>query len=158
VAEAKDPAQPKLRDWPMFQGSRAKRAQRSKSLSNGSPWPRVADLVMEHVPGTPSEKLAWLRQHLAAGRLDGDDPIEIAQAEAMLAMLARFSGSKPDRQTRHMEELLDEGLKETFPASDPVSVGHFTSTEAPSRPVDRPAVVPIAEIGAKRRRAPAART
>lgn len=154
MAEPKNPVQPKLRDWPMFRG---KRAHRAKSLSNGSPWPKIADLLMEHVPGTPSEKLAWLRQQLAAGRLAGDDPVEIAQAEATLAMLARFSGSKPDRHARHLEELLDEGLKETFPASDPVSVGHFTSTEAPGRPVDRLAVVPIAEIGTKRKRAPTAR-
>ena len=154
MAEPKDPAQPKLRDWPMFQGSRAKRAQRSKSLSNGNPWPRIADLVVALVPGTPSEKLAWLRQQSAAGKLDGDDPDEIAQAEAMLAMLARFSGSKPDRHTRDLEELLDEGLKGTFPASDPVSVGDFTSTEAPRRPVDSPAVVPIAETETKRRRTP----
>ena len=111
-------------------------------------------MVVALVPGTPSEKLAWLRQQSAAGKLDGDDPDEIAQAEAMLAMLARFSGSKPDRHTRHLEELLDEGLKGTFPASDPVSVGDFTSTEAPRRPVDSPAVVPIAETETKRRRTP----
>src|SRR5262249_2768447 len=47
-------------------------------------------------------------------------------------------GSKEKRhKRRHLDELLDEGLKQTFPASDPVSVGHFTSTEAPSHPVDR---------------------
>jgi hypothetical protein len=142
VAEPKNPTQPKLRDWPMFQGSRAKRAQRSKSLSNGSPWPRIADLVVALVPGTPSEKLAWLRQQAAAGNLDGDDPDEIAQAEAMLAMLARFSGSKPDRHARHLEELVDEGLKATFPASDPVAVGSFTSTEPLPRPVDEPTRAP----------------
>jgi len=144
-----------MREWPMF--SRAKRIHRS-AKSDGRPWPTIAELIMEHVAGTPAEKLAWLREQSAAGKLDGDDPDEIAQAEAMLVMLARFSGPKPDRQARHLEELLDEGLQETFPASDPVSVGHFTSTEAPSRPVNRPAVVPIAEIGSKRRRAPAART
>lgn len=151
MAEPKNPAQPKVRDWPMF---RAKRKHRSKSLSDGSPWPKIADLVMEHVPGTPSERLAWLRQQSAAGRLDGDDPDEIAQAEALLAMLARRSGSKSDRHRQHLDELVDEGLRGTFPASDPVSVGDFTSTEAPRRPIDRPAVVPIAETETKRRRTP----
>ena len=155
MAEPNNTALPMMRDWPMFRGALAKWARHSKSVKNdGSPWPRIADLVMEHVAGTPVEKLAWLRQQSAAGRLDGDDPNEIAQAEAMLAMLARFSGSKPDRHTRHLEELLDEGLKATFPASDPVSVGDFTSTEAPRRPIDRPAVVSIAETQTKRRRTP----
>jgi hypothetical protein len=55
-------------------------------------------------------------------------------AEALLAMLIRLAGSK---ERRHLDELLDEGLMETFPASDPVSVGDFTSTEPPRRPIDR---------------------
>lgn len=58
--------------------------------------------------------------------LDGDDPDEIAEAEALLRMLARLSDSKAQK---HLDELLDEGLKGTFPASDPVSVGRFTGTE-----------------------------
>lgn len=37
------------------------------------------------------------------------------------------------------EKALDEALAQTFPASDPFSVGRFTSTETPSRPVDRKA-------------------
>ena len=37
------------------------------------------------------------------------------------------------------EKALDEALAQTFPASDPFSVGRFTSTEMPSRPVDRKA-------------------
>jgi hypothetical protein len=94
---------------------------------------------MALVPGGPSEKLSWLRQQSAAGKLDGDDPDEIAEAEALLAMLVRM-GSKGGKEMRHLDELLDEGLKATFPASDPVSVGHFTSTEAPSRPIDRDVV------------------
>ena len=150
MAEPKNPAQPRMREWPMF--SRAKRIHRSLK-SDGRPWPTIAELVMQHVPGTPSERLAWLQQHAAAGRLDGDDPDEIAQAEALLAMLARFSGSKSDRQT-HLEELLDAGLQATSPASDPVAVGDFTSTEAPRRPTDRAAVVPIAGMRTKRKRAP----
>jgi hypothetical protein len=93
---------------------------------------------MALVPGGPSEKLSWLRQQSATGKLDGDDPDEIAEAEALLAMLVRM-GSKGGKEMRHLDELLDEGLKGTFPASDPVSVGQFTSTEPPSRPVDRTA-------------------
>jgi hypothetical protein len=73
-------------------------------------------------------------------------PEEIAQAEALLAMLVRVSGSKGGKQKRHLDELLDEGLKETFPASDPVAVGHFTSTEAPSRPADT-TVVDLTSVG-----------
>ena len=30
--------------------------------------------------------------------------------------------SQPSPRKRHQEDLLDEGLRETFPASDPVSV------------------------------------
>ncbi len=32
----------------------------------------------------------------------------------------------------HLEELLDEGLAETFPASDPVSIAADTSSPAPT--------------------------
>jgi hypothetical protein len=51
-------------------------------------------------------------------------------------MLARIAGAKRHRQKQHLDALLDEGLKQTFPASDPVSVGHFTSTEAPRDAAD----------------------
>ena len=81
---------------------------------------------MSHVAGTPSEKLVWLREQKARGMLDGDDPDEIAEAEVLLSMLVRVSGSKGGKEKRHLDDLLDEGLKGTFPASDPVSVGHFT--------------------------------
>lgn len=37
----------------------------------------------------------------------------------------------------HIDELLDEALEETFPCSDPIATGSFTSTEPPLRPVDR---------------------
>jgi len=84
---------------------------------------------MSHLQGTPSEKLAWLQKEKAAGKLDGDDPDEIAEAEALLRMLARISDSRAQKEKKHIDELLDEGLKGTFPASDPVSVGRFTSTE-----------------------------
>jgi hypothetical protein len=153
VAEPKHPALPKMRDWPMFGGSVSKRR---KNLDDARALPRIADLVMEHVPGTPAEKLAWLRQQVAAGRLDGDDPDEIAQAEALLVMLARIVGSKTDKQRRHLDELLDEGLRQTFPASDPVSVGHFTSTESPARPL-HVATADVSSSAKKRRRRPQAR-
>jgi hypothetical protein len=43
-------------------------------------------------------------------------------------------------ERRRLDARLDEALAETFPASDPFSVGQFTATEPPSRPVDRKAV------------------
>jgi len=95
---------------------------------------------MAHVRRTPAQKLMWLQEQKAAGKLDGDDPEEIEQAEALLLMLIRISDSKGRTAERHLDELLDEGLKETFPASDPVSVGRFTSTEPPGRPIDRTVV------------------
>jgi hypothetical protein len=100
-------------------------------LHEGGPLPRIADLVMEHVGGTPAEKLLWLRGQMAAGRLDGDDPDEVAQAETLLMMLVRLAASGATEK-RHLDELLDEGLRETFPASDPVAVGRSTGTEPPS--------------------------
>jgi hypothetical protein len=91
---------------------------------------------MEHLAGTPSEKLAWLRAQTAAGKLDGDDPDEVVQAEALLLMLVRLSTARGASEKRHLDELLDEGLRATFPASDPVTVGRFTSNEPPARPLD----------------------
>src|SRR5262245_3952537 len=123
-----------MREWPMFRAAE-KRAHRTSTL-DGRPLARIADLVMAHVPGSAAQKLGWLREQFAGGKLDGDDPEEIAQAEALLAMLVRLSGSKAGKDKKHLDELLDEGLKGTFPASDPVSVGHFTSTEPPRRPID----------------------
>lgn len=101
--------------------------QRKGEARDGRPLPRISELVMSHLQGTPAEKLAWLEKQKAAHKLDGDDPHEIAEAEAMLRMLARIS--EPKTRKRHIDELLDEALKGTFPASDPVSVGHFTSTK-----------------------------
>lgn len=155
VAEPKNPSLPRMRDWPMFRVPRAKRPHRSKSSqADGKPLPRIADLVAERLTGTPEEKLAWLRAQAAAGRLDGDDPEEVAEAEARLAMLVRLSAAKGGREKRHLDDLLDAGLRETFPASDPVAVGRFTSTEPPSRPVDRGAVDAPREASAGRRRPP----
>src|SRR5262245_37131987 len=108
------------------------RVKRRKVLDGRAP-PRMSELIMARVPGLPSEKLAWLQAQKAAGSLDGDDPDEIAEAEALLVMLARISESKGHKEKRHLDDLLDEGLQQTFPASDAVSVGHFTATEPPGR-------------------------
>ncbi|MBO0740980.1 MAG: hypothetical protein J2P51_06100 [Hyphomicrobiaceae bacterium] len=106
---------------------------------------------MAHVRGTPAQKLVWLQEQKAAGKLDGDDPEEIEQAEALLLMLIRISDAKGRTAERHLDQLLDEGLKETFPASDPVSVGQFTSTEPPARPINRTVVELSASRKTKRR-------
>lgn len=45
----------------------------------------------------------------------------------------RKSAEKP---AADLDAELDRALAQTFPASDPFSVGRFTSTEPPSRPVD----------------------
>jgi hypothetical protein len=107
---------------------------------------------MERVAGTLAEKLAWLRGQIAAGRLDGDDPEEVTEAEALLVMLVRLATAAAARERRHLDELLDEGLRETFPASDPVTVGHFTSTEPPGRPIDRAIPDTTGAATTKRRR------
>ncbi len=125
MGEPKNPAQAKLRDWPMFQG-RVRQGKRN-SL-DGRRLPKISELLVSSLNGSAAEKLAWLAEQKAAGKLDGDDPDEVAEAEALLAMLARLAATKGRKQ--HLDELLDEGLKETFPASDPVSVGHFTAREA----------------------------
>jgi hypothetical protein len=45
---------------------------------------------------------------------------------------------------------LDKALAQTFPASDPFSVGQFTGTEPPSRPVDHKP--PVLKDAPRRRR------
>jgi len=150
VAEPKNPLLPKLRDWPIFRPPAGTRQHKTTVLDGRAP-PHMSELIMALVPGGPSEKLSWLREQLATGKLDGDDPEEIAEAQALLLMLVRLAGSKGGKEKRHLDELLDEGLKQTFPASDPVSVGRFTSTEAPSRPVDT-TVVDLTTVGEKKGR------
>jgi hypothetical protein len=146
VADPKNPALPRMRDWPTFRHP-AGRRQHKNAAQDGRAPPPVSELIMAHVRGTPAQKLAWLQEQKAAGKLDGDDPEEIEQAEALLLMLIRISDAKGRTAERRLDELLDEGLKETFPASDPVSVGHFTSTEPPGRPIDRTVV----DFGASRK-------
>jgi len=124
VGEPKNPAQAKLRDWPMFQN--ASRAANRK-VPDGRPLPKISELLVTHLGGTAEEKLAWLVAQKAAGKLDGDDPDEVAEAQALLAMLARLARAKARKQ--HLDDLLDEGLKASFPASDPIAVGRFTGAE-----------------------------
>src|SRR5437870_1249771 len=88
VAEPKNPLQLKLRDWPQFQNVGTKRQNaHSRSMLDGRPIPRISELLMSELPGTPTQKLQWLMQQKSTGKLDGDDPDEIAEAEALLAML-----------------------------------------------------------------------
>ncbi len=47
---------------------------------------------------------------------------------------------------------LDKALAQTFPASDPFSVGQFTGTEPPSRPVDHKPPVLAPERSKRRKR------
>ena len=146
MAELKNPALPKMREWPMFRPG----GKRRTSNQDGRAPPKIADLIMERVPGTPAQKLAWLREQIAVGKLDGDDPEEIAQAEALLVMLGRVSSPRSRSDKQHLDDLLDEGLRETFPDSDPVAVGHFTSTEPPGRPIDQGTTEPTSATRGRR--------
>ena len=119
----------------MFRRPTGQREHKKPVLDGRAP-PRISELIMSYVAGPPAGKLAWLQQQKAAGKLDGDDADVVAEAESLLAMLIRLDGSKGSKQKRHLDELLDEGLQDTFPASDPVAVGHFTANEPPSRPID----------------------
>jgi hypothetical protein len=56
-------------------------------------------------------------------------------------MSAPDRGEAPDAGRRHLEDLLDEALEETFPASDPPAVG----VEDPLPP---PAAAPPEDAGA----------
>jgi hypothetical protein len=57
---------------------------------------------------------------------------------------------RTESASRKLDAELDKALAQTLPASDPFSVGQFTSTEPPSRPVDREA--PRPETAPRRRR------
>lgn len=103
MAVPKSPAQRRMREWPMFQIGAGK-CKRTSARREGQPFPRIADLIMSHVAGPPSEKLAWLRDQKAAGRLDADDPEEIAQAEALLTMLVRLARSRTQNQSGEVVE------------------------------------------------------
>lgn len=51
---------------------------------------------------------------------------------------------------RKLDRELDEALGQTFPASDPFSVGRITGTEPPARPIDRKAPIVVAAGSARR--------
>jgi hypothetical protein len=69
-----------------------------------------------------------------------------------MAAKTKARKSKPSGN-RKLEAQLDEALGETFPASDPIAVGHSTSTEAPARPTDRKApVIDLDDVAAARRK------
>jgi hypothetical protein len=53
VAESKNPALQKMREWPMFRPAGKLR----NSAHDGRAPPKVADLIMEGLPGTPTQKL-----------------------------------------------------------------------------------------------------
>ena len=64
-----------------------------------------------------------------------------------------MSNHTHDGEDRRKQEAgLDEALEQTFPASDPFSVGQFTATEAPARPADRkaPLVEPLQADGRRK--------
>jgi hypothetical protein len=61
---------------------------------------------------------------------------------------------RPSARVAHaaLDARLDLALIGTFPASDPVAIGHTTGTEPPSRPVERgPVTIDVAEIERVRR-------
>jgi len=74
-------------------------------------------------------------------------------------MTAKTKARKSKRGSdRKLDAQLDDALGGTFPASDPVSVGHSTSTEPPARPADRKApVIDLEDVAAARRRSGRAR-
>ena len=56
------------------------------------------------------------------------------------------------RRDAELDKELDRALAQTFPASDPFSVGQFTGTEPPARPVDREAPRPEPARASRRKR------
>jgi hypothetical protein len=56
-------------------------------------------------------------------------------------MTGRTRSEQAARRKRdaELDADLDQALAQTFPASDPFSVGHFTGTEPPTRSIDHKA-------------------
>jgi hypothetical protein len=75
------------------------------------------------------------------------------------SMSAPDRGEAPDAGRRHLEDLLDEALQETFPASDPPAVGVEDALPPPARAAGRQAAAsrqaagPEGEAGAGSRQA-----
>jgi hypothetical protein len=67
-------------------------------------------------------------------------------------MIVRSRSSQNGARRRKLEAELDRALAQTFPASDPYSVGHFTSTEPPSRSIDNKPPEPVVEPRRRRRK------
>ena len=61
--------------------------------------------------------MAGPKTDLANGGVRGDDDRAVDDLEP--------EGEQPENR-RRKDELLDEGVEETFPASDPVAVKHIT--------------------------------
>jgi len=57
-----------------------------------------------------------------------------------------------ERTRQRLEAELDKALAQTFPASDPFSVGHVTGTEPPSRSIDHKPPEPVIEPQRRRKR------
>ena len=102
MAEPKNAALPKMREWPMFRRPTGKRDHK-KPVLDGRALPRISELIMSHVPGSPAQKLAWLQHQKATGNLDGDDADEVAEAESLLAMLIRLADSKGSKRELHLD-------------------------------------------------------
>jgi hypothetical protein len=73
----------------------------------------------------------------------------VAALPVVQLRMTRLTARKQDKSRKLRDAELDRALAETFPASDPFSVGQITSTEPPARPVDRKA--PLIVIEGKRR-------
>lgn len=71
-------------------------------------------------------------------------------------MSSKTAQARKKPHSDKLDRALDEALGQTFPASDPFTVGQITANEPPSRPVNReaPGVVPVAvaESNSRRRR------
>lgn len=67
--------------------------------------------------------------------------------------MRKASTRQQETAQRKLDAELDEALVETFPASDPIAVGHPTATEPASRPIDREApIIDRDEFAAARKR------
>jgi hypothetical protein len=78
----------------------------------------------------------------------GKENTKVDQADSVGLKGGSLSpGTESDQVRRHEDELLDEALKETFPASDPISitVRDVASSASPIKPDTLPTEVPHKE-------------